>query len=108
METFTGNDGEILTLTLDIAADIANGEHAIVLSNIRLGENDMNVSYSTDTVETTLTIGTTEPGPQPELEHKNGEKWGDVNNDGSVDVADIATIISIMAANARQQAEVAE
>lgn len=94
METFTGNDGEILTLTLDIAADIANGEHSILLSNIKLGENDMNVSYSTDSVESTLTIG---EGGSPEPIGKNGERWGDVNNDGSVDVSDIATIISIMA-----------
>ena len=36
-------------------------------------------------------------------EEYQGLKQGDVNGDGVVDVADIATVISIMAANARQQ-----
>lgn len=109
-ETFTGNDGEILTLTLDVAADLQDGIYPVVLSNIRLGENDMNVNYKTEAVETTLTIGNSnpEPEPEPEPEHTNGKIWGDVNNDGNVDVADIATIISIMADNARQQKEMEE
>ena len=109
-ETFTGNDGEILTIDISIASDMADGEYPIVMSNIRLGENDMNVSYHTDAVETTLTIGSAvtpdpepEPEPEPDPNRKNGEKWGDVNNDNVVDVADIATIISIMAESARQQ-----
>ena len=91
-ECFTGNDGEIATITIDIASDISNGDHAILLKNIKLTETDISKYYETAEVETTITIG-----------GKNGDKWGDVNNDGVVDVADIATIINIMATNARLQ-----
>ena len=96
-ECFTGNDGEIATVTLNIAEDIADGDHAVLLKNIKLTETDISKYYETEEVETTLTIGNGKPTG------KNGEKWGDVNNDGVVDVSDIATIISIMAAQARMQ-----
>ena len=36
------------------------------------------------------------------------DKVADVNSDGAIDVADIATIIDIMAANARRQMELEE
>ena len=103
-ECFTGNDGEIATVTLNISADVADGDHALLLKNIKLTETDISKYYETAEVETTMTIG--ESGQQ--LDGHNGEKWGDVNDDGTVDVADIATIISIMAANARLQMEMAE
>lgn len=104
-ECFTGNDGEIATVTLNIAEDITDGNYAVLLKNIKLTETDISKYYETEEVETTLTIGN--PSPNPD-EHHNGEKWGDVNNDGKVDVADIATIIDIMAASARQQVEMEE
>ena len=103
-ECFTGNDGEIATVTLDIAEDIAAGDHALLLKNIKLTETDISKYYETAEVETTLTIGSGEPGPEPDPKPIRG----DVNEDGKVDVADIATIISIMAANARLQMEVEE
>lgn len=96
-ECFTGNDGEIATITIDIASDISYGDYPVLLKNIKLTETDISKYYETAEVETTLTIG-----------GKNGEKWGDVNNDGIVDVADIATIISIMASQARLQMEMEE
>ena len=43
-----------------------------------------------------------EPDPE-DVVQRNGMAWGDVNDDGTVDVADISTIISIMAAKARRQ-----
>lgn len=104
-ECFTGNDGEIATVTLNIAEDITDGNYAVLLKNIKLTETDISKYYETEEVETTLTIGNSGPNPD---EHHNGEKWGDVNNDGEVDVADIATIIDIMAASARQQVEMEE
>ena len=164
-ECFTGNDGEIATVTLNIAEDIAAGDHALLLKNIKLTETDISKYYETAEVETTLTIGGVAPKcATPTISFADGElefscetegveyvsevtvedakknagskvsltctyvvsvyatkegyensdvatteiklsaaAKGDVNEDGKVDVADIATVISIMAAQARQQ-----
>ena len=83
-ECFTGNDGEIATITLNIASSINPGDYTILLKNIKLTETDISKYYETAKVEATLTI------------IKTGVK-GDVNSDNVVDVADIATIIDIMA-----------
>ena len=104
-----------------MAAKGSNGRIQAKLTADRLPEEDEHTLMVTEQadgtlrflcgseyMETTLTIGSDEPGPDSDDKPKNGEKWGDVNNDGTVDVADIATIISIMAANARQQMEVEE
>ena len=58
-ETFLGNDGEIATVTLDIPAGTADGVYPIVIKNQKLSESDISKYYETETVETTLTIGST-------------------------------------------------
>ena len=56
-ETFTGTDGEIATLTINIDGEIANGDYPIYLRTMKLTETDISNFYETDEIETTLTIG---------------------------------------------------
>ena len=73
-ETFTGNDGEVATLSVKISETMEDGNYAIILKNIKLTESDINNSYQTEQVKTTLTI--------------KSYILGDINNDGKVDVSD--------------------
>jgi hypothetical protein len=58
-ETFTGNDGEIITLQVNISETVQEGEYPIILRQMKLSESDITKSYETEYVEGTLTIGTT-------------------------------------------------
>ena len=55
-ETFTGNDGEIATLTINIDAGVAVGDYPVYLRNMKLTETDISKFYTTDEVETTVTV----------------------------------------------------
>lgn len=55
-ETFTGNEGEIATLEVNIAEDMAAGDYPIILRNMRLSETDISKFYDSDEVETTFTV----------------------------------------------------
>ena len=55
-ETFTGNDGEIATLTINIDASVAVGDYPVYLRNMKLTETDISKFYTTDEVETTVTV----------------------------------------------------
>ena len=73
-ETFTGNDGEIATLKVDIAADMADGDYAIQMKNMKLTETNISNYYETALVQSKLTV--------------SSYTLGDINNDGTVDVLD--------------------
>lgn len=73
-ETFTGTDGEILTLTIQISNDMVDGNYPIVLRNVKLTETDISKFYETSYLKSTLTISSYIPG--------------DINADGKVDVSD--------------------
>lgn len=73
-ETFTGTDGEIATLTVNIADNIPDGDYAIKMKNMKLTETDISKYYETSYLKSTLTI----------LSYT----LGDINNDGIVDVSD--------------------
>ena len=55
-ETFTGTDGEIATLTINIDADMEEADYLIYLRNMKLTETDINKFYKTDQMETTVTV----------------------------------------------------
>ena len=55
-ETFTGTDGEIATLTINIDADMEEADYLVYLRNMKLTETDINKFYKTDEVETTVTV----------------------------------------------------
>lgn len=73
-ETFTGNDGEIATLRVNIAEDMTDGDYPLLLKNIKLTETDISKYYQTPLVKFKLTIKT--------------YMLGDINNDGAIDVSD--------------------
>ena len=73
-ETFTGSDGEIATLQVSIADDMEDGDYPVYMRNITLTETDISKFYSTDLVQSKLTIVSYVPG--------------DINGDGKVDVLD--------------------
>ena len=55
-ETFTGTDGEVAVLKINIASTMAEGEYPIVLTSIKMTETDISNYYETERVESTLTI----------------------------------------------------
>ncbi len=73
-ETFLGNDGEIATVTLEIADDVEDGEYPVILKNIKLSENDISKYYEISQFTSTLTVVSYIPG--------------DINNDEKVDISD--------------------
>ena len=56
-ETFTGTDGEIATLTINVDGGVANGDYPIYLRTMKLTETDISKYYETESIETTLTVG---------------------------------------------------
>lgn len=56
-ETFTGTDGEIATLTINIDGGMSNGNYPVFLKNIKLTETDISKFYETESIETTLMVG---------------------------------------------------
>ena len=73
-KTFTGNDGEVAVLKVNIADDMQEGDYPITLKNIKLTETDISNSYQTDEVVSKLTVVKYIPG--------------DISGDGTVDVSD--------------------
>jgi uncharacterized protein YjdB len=75
--TFSGNDGEVAVITLNIAAELENGELPLIMKNIKLS-TPHSQNYITEYMKSTLVI--------------SSYTLGDVNADGSVDVADFIAI----------------
>jgi surface protein len=73
-ETFTGNEGEIANLQINLSADMAVGEYPIVLKSVRLTESDISNYYLTEEVVSKLNIIT--------------YVTGDASGDDVVDVLD--------------------
>ena len=84
-ETFTGNDGEIATISVKLAEDMEDGDYPIILRNIKLTETDINNFYQTDYVKSTLTV--------------KSYMLGDINNDGKIDVSDYIGIANHILGN---------
>jgi hypothetical protein len=81
-DSFTGNSGTLVEITLDIPATMEAGEYTIKLLNAELSVpdgNDLKVVKPADT-ESKLTVKAYTPG--------------DVNNDGSVSVTDVGCAIN--------------
>ena len=73
---FSGNDGEVVTVKVNIGADMAEGDYTVLLKNIALSGTDA-VSYPTEQMSSTL--------------HVTSGTLGDANRDKRVDVADFTT-----------------
>ena len=55
-ESFAGGDGEIATLTVNIADNMTNGEYDVVVKNALMTETDISRSYEADNIKSTLTV----------------------------------------------------
>ena len=55
-ESFAGGDGEIATLTVNIADNVANGEYDVVVKNALMTETDISKSYEADNIKSALTV----------------------------------------------------
>lgn len=75
--TFSGEDGEVAIITLNIAEDVDEGELPLILKDIKISTPQTQV-YATSYMKSTLLI--------------SSYTLGDVNADGSVDVADFIAI----------------
>lgn len=83
-----GKDGTVIVLMVN-TTNVPCGKHFLMIQNAKYSAiSDANPVELPDT-KTTLSIEET--------------VWGDLNGDGSIDVADIATIIEIMAHQSRMQ-----
>lgn len=54
--TFSGNDGEVATIKIKVADDIAEGTYPVILKNIVLSD-PASQSYETEKIEVELTVG---------------------------------------------------
>ena len=74
-ENFTGNEGEIVTLSVLISESIADGKYPVILKNIKLTETDISKYYETESVESTLTIVTTTTNIKAINQEKGNNEW---------------------------------
>lgn len=75
--TFSGNEGEVAYLTVNIDPDLEEGSYPLILRNIEISDANSN-AYRVSYVKTTLTI--------------TSYTLGDANNDGSIGVSDFTAI----------------
>ena len=81
--TFSGNEGEVLTITLDVAEDVADGDYTLLIKNIEMTEPDGTTHKASD-YPCKVTIISYTPG--------------DINNDGSFSVTDVRGIVNMVLA----------
>jgi len=55
-DVFLGNDGEIISVTLNVPTDMASDVYPLKIVNQKLTENDISKYYETELVETTFTV----------------------------------------------------
>lgn len=84
-ENFTGNDGEIVTLTVNVADDMEDGDYPIIIKNARLTKTDISKYYIIDYVKSTLTV--------------SSYMLGDINADNEVDVRDYTGVANHIMGN---------
>ena len=75
-----GNDGAILTLSLKVADNVANGDYAIKILNAKYSIESGSAKVNMPETTSKLTV--------------SQYKKGDVNNDGDVDIADAVCIVN--------------
>ena len=79
---FSGNDGEVLTIKVQVAKGTIPGTYPIYLRDIALADSqEVPASYYTQEVESSITV----------------YLHGDVNLDGEVGIGDIVAVTNIMA-----------
>lgn len=83
--TFSGNSGTLLTLVLFPASTLEAGDYDVELKNVILTDPDAK-RYAAADMKSVITVST--------------YTMGDVNNDGHIDVADLAGVVRFILENA--------
>lgn len=78
---FSGNEGDVLNVTIHVDKNVADGDYTIEMRNIVLATPESQ-KFTTELVQGKITVFSFIPG--------------DVNNDGSVDVADLPALVSFI------------
>ena len=78
-KTFTGTDGEVATITLNVASNVNDGNYAVKFNNIKLVEAN-ETKHEVDEVVSVMTV--------------KSYTLGDVNDDGSIDGVDLVGIVN--------------
>lgn len=78
-KTISGNDGEVLNITLDIANGLTAGDYIIQLKDIQLTTGDMATVYVPNATSALTIIDVT---------------LGDVNDDGTINVTDAICVVN--------------
>ena len=95
-KTFTGTDCEVATITLNVASNVNDGDYAVKFNNIKIVEAN-ETKHEVDEVVSVITV--------------KSYTLGDVNDDGSIDGADLVGIVNYIldrptAGNIREAADV--
>lgn len=77
--TFSGTDGEVAVIKVDVADSLKSGDYPIILKGIVMADLD-GTRHACDYVKSTVTLASFTPG--------------DVNNDGYVDVVDVSALLN--------------
>lgn len=75
-ETFTGNDGELFTLQVNVASNMMPGTYPVVLKYEKLSENDIRNFYEHENITTVLNVTLSTGISSPQMENgksSNGE-----------------------------------
>jgi len=73
-DSYPAGDGDVLSVTVNVAEDMAEGEYTLSLRNMKLSETDISKFYVHNKVNSTLSV--------------IAYTLGDINSDGVVDVSD--------------------
>ena len=81
--TFSGNEGEVLTITLDVAEDMEDGDYTLFLKNIEMTEPD-GTQHKVPQTRSKVTV--------------SSYTLGDVNDDGSISITDVRGVVNMVLA----------
>lgn len=89
-ENFAAGDGEIISVPVEIASDLADGNYPLTIQQTVMTETDINKAYKTDLVKSTIVVG--EGGEEDYIP-------GDVNSDLAVNVQDYTGVANFILGN---------
>ena len=78
-ENFAAGDGEIISVPVQVADDLADGNYALTIQQTTMTESDITKFYETSVVKSTITVG--EGGDDDYIK-------GDIDGNGAVNVLD--------------------
>lgn len=95
---FTGNDGEVALVTLNISEEMTAGDYPIILKNIVITDAQGTNKKKVEATESVLKIvSSTEEGGDSEPDSwECSHIHGDVNGDGEVTIEDVNEVIDIL------------